>query len=53
MNFMDNDKLDNFDHVIKVVFISDSAVGKTNILSRFCRDEFMVNCRSSLRKLFN
>ena len=45
---MENDKIDNFDHVIKVVFIGDSGVGKTNILSRFCRDEFMVNCQSTI-----
>jgi Ras-related protein Rab-11A len=50
MNFSTNDKMENFDHdhVIKVVFIGDSGVGKTNILSRYCRDEFMLNSQSTI-----
>ena len=48
MNFSNNEKMENFDHVIKVVFIGDSGVGKTNILSRFCKDEFMVNSQSTI-----
>jgi Ras-related protein Rab-11A len=48
MNFSSNEKMENFDHVIKVVFIGDSGVGKTNILSRFCRDEFMLNSQSTI-----
>jgi Ras-related protein Rab-11A len=48
MNFSDNERMEDFDHVIKVVFIGDSAVGKTNILSRFCRDEYIHNSQSTV-----
>jgi small GTP-binding protein len=39
---------EDHDFVVKVVLIGDSAVGKTNILSRFCKDEFSVNSHSTV-----
>lgn len=48
MNFSENEKIDDFDHVVKVVFIGDSGVGKSNILSRYCRDEYMLNSQSTV-----
>lgn len=48
MNFADQDNSEEVDYVIKVVFIGDSSVGKTNILSRFCKDEFMMNSQSTI-----
>jgi Ras-related protein Rab-11A len=47
MNFLDNKKED-FDHVIKVILIGDSGVGKTNIISRLCKDEFLVESKSTV-----
>jgi len=48
MNFLENEKMEDFDHVVKVVFIGDSGVGKTNILSRFCKEEFNINSQSTV-----
>lgn len=39
---------DYYDYVCKVVMVGESGVGKTNILSRFCRDEFTANSKSTL-----
>lgn len=37
-----NKKIDNqsYDHLAKLLIIGDSGVGKTNILLRFCEDNF-------------
>jgi Ras-related protein Rab-11A len=49
MNLINRDlDQEEYDHVIKVVFIGDSGVGKTNILSRFCRNEFMADSKSTI-----
>ena len=48
MNFLGNEGSENFDHVIKVILIGDSSVGKTNILSRLCKDEFLVESKSTV-----
>ena len=42
-------KLDSeFDHILKIVVIGNSGVGKTNIIKRFNSDEFDVNSRSTV-----
>jgi Ras-related protein Rab-11A len=48
MNFSEHERMEDFDHIVKVVFIGDSGVGKTNLLSRFCKDEFMLNSQSTV-----
>lgn len=50
MNYNDGDKTDEeyYDYVCKAVLVGESGVGKTNILSRFCKDEFMHNSQATL-----
>ncbi|XP_010247443.1 PREDICTED: ras-related protein RABA4d-like [Nelumbo nucifera] len=36
------------DYVFKLVVIGDSAVGKTQLLSRFSKNEFSADCRSTV-----
>ena len=38
----------NYDHVYKIVLVGDSGVGKTNLLSRFCKDEFNLESRATI-----
>jgi len=38
----------DYDHLFKVVLVGDSAVGKSNLLSRFTRDEFTLDCKSTI-----
>lgn len=39
---------DKIDYVFKVVVIGDSAVGKTQILSRFTKNEFCLDSKSTI-----
>ncbi|KAK1258078.1 Ras-related protein Rab11D [Acorus gramineus] len=39
---------DRIDYVFKVVLIGDSAVGKSQILSRFARDEFSLDSKATI-----
>ncbi|KMZ61368.1 Ras-related protein RABA1f [Zostera marina] len=39
---------DDYDYLFKVVLIGDSGVGKSNLLSRFTRNEFNVETKSTI-----
>lgn len=39
---------DEYDKIFKVVLIGDSGVGKTNILSRYVRDEFSIETKMTV-----
>eukprot|EP01130_Rhizamoeba_saxonica_P016858 TRINITY_DN7873_c0_g1_i1.p1 TRINITY_DN7873_c0_g1~~TRINITY_DN7873_c0_g1_i1.p1 ORF type:complete len:220 (-),score=48.22 TRINITY_DN7873_c0_g1_i1:49-708(-) len=39
---------DNFDHLFKVILLGESGVGKTNLLSRFTRNQFNLETKSTI-----
>ncbi|KAJ0964876.1 hypothetical protein J5N97_026014 [Dioscorea zingiberensis] len=39
---------DDYDHLFKVVLIGDSGVGKSNLLSRFTRNDFSLESKSTI-----
>eukprot|EP00330_Aristerostoma_sp_ATCC50986_P006890 CAMPEP_0114589558 /NCGR_PEP_ID=MMETSP0125-20121206/11978_1 /TAXON_ID=485358 ORGANISM="Aristerostoma sp., Strain ATCC 50986" /NCGR_SAMPLE_ID=MMETSP0125 /ASSEMBLY_ACC=CAM_ASM_000245 /LENGTH=62 /DNA_ID=CAMNT_0001786509 /DNA_START=106 /DNA_END=294 /DNA_ORIENTATION=+ len=39
---------EEFDYLFKVVLIGDSAVGKSNLLSRFAKNEFSLETKPTL-----
>lgn len=39
---------DQFDHLLKIVIIGDSGVGKTNLLYRFTKGSFMQESRATI-----
>ena len=38
----------DYDYLFKIVLIGDSGVGKSNILSRFTRNEFCLESKSTI-----
>ncbi|KAM5562962.1 ras-related protein RABA5b [Rosa sericea] len=45
---MADDEAGGEEYLFKVVLIGDSAVGKSNLLSRFARNEFDQNCKATI-----
>lgn len=39
---------DDYDYLFKIVLIGDSGVGKSNLLSRFTRNEFSLESKSTI-----
>ena len=39
---------DSYDYLFKIVLIGDSSVGKSNLLSRFTRNEFHIDSKSTI-----
>lgn len=44
----DNEELAGEEYLFKIVLIGDSAVGKSNLLSRFARNEFDSNSKATI-----
>lgn len=42
------EKVEEIDYVFKIVVIGDSAVGKTQLLGRFTKDEFYFDSKSTI-----
>jgi len=38
----------DYEYLFKIVLIGDSGVGKSNLLSRFTRDEFSLDSKSTI-----
>ena len=45
---MANRVYQEYDYLFKIVLIGDSGVGKSNILSRFTRNEFCLESKSTI-----
>jgi len=45
---MYNNERKEYDYITKVVIVGESNVGKTNILSRYCKDEFNFGIKPTL-----
>ena len=45
---MNSDKDNEVDHILKIIVIGNSGVGKTNIIKRFKNDDFEMNSRSTV-----
>lgn len=39
---------DDFDHLLKIVIIGDSGVGKTNLIYRFTKNMFNIDSRATV-----
>ena len=40
--------LDEYDFLFKLIIVGDSNVGKTNIMSKYIRDQFNYNSKSTI-----
>lgn len=38
----------NYDYIFKIVIVGDTGVGKSQLLSRFARNEFSLECRNTI-----
>eukprot|EP00878_Enallax_costatus_P032573 GHUV01035808.1.p1 GENE.GHUV01035808.1~~GHUV01035808.1.p1 ORF type:complete len:101 (+),score=7.13 GHUV01035808.1:132-434(+) len=45
---MDHNSGDNYDYLFKLVLIGDAGVGKTNLLSRFARNQFDLGTKHTI-----
>ena len=43
---------DHYDFLFKVVLVGNTGVGKSNLLSRFTRNEFMLDFRTTIGRLY-
>jgi Ras-related protein Rab-11A len=39
---------DEYSHIFKLVLLGDSGVGKSNLISRFCRNEFSMDSKTTI-----
>lgn len=47
-NFQQGNYNNKIDYVFKIVLIGDSAVGKSQLLARFARDEFSLDSKATI-----
>lgn len=45
---MSNKNDEEYDYLFKIVLIGDSGVGKSNLLSRFTRNEFNIDSKTTI-----
>ena len=45
---MSKSNKEDYDYQLKILILGDSAVGKSNLLARFARDEFYPNSKSTI-----
>ena len=41
-------EIDEYEMMIKVILIGDSGVGKTNIMSKYLKNQFMENSKATV-----
>jgi GTPase SAR1 family protein len=46
-------KDDTYDFIFKIVLLGDSSVGKTNIVSRFVKNQFSLDTKSTIAVEFS
>lgn len=39
---------EDIEYMIKIILIGDSGVGKSNLLSRYCKNEFNLNSKATI-----
>ena len=43
---------DEYDYLFKLIIVGDSNVGKTNIMSKYIKDQFNINSKSNKFRYF-